>query len=172
VLAGYSTPWEIAVSHLRSFPLRTSPFLVTAFFLLLLPAGCGDSSGVGKTVPVTGQVTLDDRPLSAKSTVILFKPDTGRGNTSPFDPTGTVDAQGRYTLFTNGKKGAPPGWYKVIVTATELRAAGDSKGPRQHHPTPRSLLPARYGQAATSPLAIEVAEDPKPRAYDLELKSK
>jgi hypothetical protein len=158
------------MSHMRSFTLCTASF--GAFLLLLLPAGCGDSSGVGKTVPVSGRVTLDDKPFSAKSTVILFQPDAARGNTSPFEPVGSVDKQGNYSLVTRGKKGAPPGWYKVVVTATEAPAPDESKGPRRHHPTPRSLLPARYGQAGASPLAIEVVENPKPGAYDLELKSK
>ncbi len=157
---------------LRTFSLRASPFLVTAFFLLLLPAGCSDSSGVGRTHPVSGQITLDNKPLSATTSIILFKPDADRGNTSPFEPTGTIDAQGNYTLVTSGKKGAPPGWYKVVVTATEPRGGGEYKGPRNHRPTPRSILPARYGQAATSQLAIEVVENPKPGAYDLALTSK
>jgi hypothetical protein len=154
---------------LRSFPLRAFSFPV--IFFLLLPAGCGDASGVGKTVPVNGRVTLDGKALPPARTVILFKPDAGRGNTSPFEPTGTVDAQGNYTLVTSGKKGAPPGWYKVVVTATVDRAAGEYKGPRNHRPTPKSVLPARYGLPDSSKLAVEVVENPNPGAYDLQLTS-
>jgi hypothetical protein len=137
----------------------------------LVASGCGDASGVGKTFPVRGKLTLDDQPLTAASTVVLFKPDVGRGNTSPFEPTGTVDGQGSYTLSTRGKKGAPPGWYRVVVTATEVRTS-DGKATGQHRPTPRSLVPPRYGQAATTPVAIEVVEGPAPSAYDVKLTSK
>jgi hypothetical protein len=157
--------------HPRSFPLRGPSLFPAALLFVFLASGCGDASGVGKTLPVTGKVTLDDAPLTAASTIILFKPDDAKGNTSPFEPTGTVDDQGNYTLSTRGKKGAPPGWYKVIVTATEARPE-QAMGPRHHHPTPRSLLPARYGQAATTPLAIEVVEQPASGAYDLKLTRK
>jgi hypothetical protein len=155
----------------RFSPFRESQWPVTAMFFALLACGCGDSSGVGKTFAVTGKVTLDDGPMTAPNTIVLFKPDAGRGNTSPFEPAGTVDGQGSYTLVTKGKNGAPPGWYKVIVTANEPRGA-DEKGPRNHRPGPRSLLPAKYGQAATTTVAIEVVENPAAGAYDVKLSSK
>jgi hypothetical protein len=138
---------------------------------VFLGPGCGDSSGVGKTVPVAGTVTLDDKPVTATSTIVLFKPDASRGNTSPFEATGTVDGEGNYRLSTKGKKGAPPGWYKVVVTATEPREA-EAKGPLNHRPGPKSLLPARYGEAATTTVAIEVVEGPASGAYDVKLTSK
>ncbi len=151
----------------RSIP-RSRLFLTT--LLLTIPAlGCGDDSGVGKTVPVSGKVFLEDTPWTAKTTIVLFKPDTSKGNTSPFEPTGTVDAAGTYTLTTKGKNGAPPGWYKVIVTAREEAAPEHAKLPKQHRPVARSLLPAKYGQAETSGLSIEVVENPAPGAYDLKL---
>src|SRR6516164_7128366 len=83
-----------------------------------LAAGCGDHSGVGKTYPVTGKVLFNNQPLVADNAVVLFKPDPGKGNTSPFEPSGTVDDDGNYSLLTNGKEGAPAGWYKIIVAAT------------------------------------------------------
>jgi hypothetical protein len=132
-------------------------------------AGCGDASGVGPTFPVSGKVTLNGAPLTAASTIVLFKPDTAKGNTSPVEPTGTVDADGNYTLTTKGKKGAPPGWYKVIVTAREEAPPVHPKTPKPHRPVSKSLLPAKYGQGQTSGLSIEVVEDPAPGAYDLKL---
>jgi hypothetical protein len=74
-----------------------------------------------------------------------------------------------YTLTTKGKKGAPPGWYKVIVTAREEAAPVHPKLPKQHRPAARSLLPAKYGQVETSGLSVEVVENPAPGAYDLKL---
>lgn len=147
---------------------RRFSVLVAALLLGILPPGC-DSSGVGRTVPVSGKVTVGDVPLTAKSTVLLFKPDASKGNTSPFEPTGTVDDNGNYKLTTKGKDGAPPGWYKVAITARDETAPVHAKSPKQHRPVARSLLPAKYGMAETSGLSIEVVENPAPEAYDLKL---
>ena len=155
--------WQVC-----SGPTRGPLLPATGLLCVFLASGCGDDSGVGKTFPVSGKVTLDNEPLTAKTTVVLFKPDAAKGNASPFEPAGTVDHQGNYTLLSKGKKGARPGWYKVIVTATEPR--DDSpKGPRRHRPVPRSLVPPKYGQATTTDLAIEVVENPASGAYDLKL---
>jgi len=155
----------------RSYRVRGALCPATASFFVFLASGCFDPSGAVKTFPVAGKITLDDKPVTATSTIVLFKPDAGRRNTSPFEPTGTVDGAGNYRLVTKGKNGAPPGWYKVVVTATEPRGA-EEKGPRNHRPGPRSVLPARYGQAATTTVAIEVVEHPAPGAYDVKLTSK
>jgi hypothetical protein len=136
----------------------------------LAASGCGDASGVGRTVPVSGKLTLDDVPWTAKTTIVLFQPDGSRGNSSLFTPTGTVDAEGNYTMTTQAKKGAPPGWYNVVVTAREEAAPVHPKTPQQRRPVASSLLPARYGVAETSGLSIEVVESPGPGAYDLKLR--
>jgi hypothetical protein len=140
-----------------------------ACFTALVVLGCGDTSGVGKTFPVRGKVTLENQPLAAETAVVLFKPDASKGNSSPWEPTANVDKDGNYSLSTNGKSGAPPGWYKVIVTATESGVASP-KDPKRGHPHPRSLVPAQYGQAKTTDLVIEVVENPGLGAYDLKLK--
>jgi hypothetical protein len=135
----------------------------------LLALGCGDTSGIGNTVPVSGRITLDGQPLTSPTTVVLFKPEVSRRDTKTLEPIGTVDAHGNYTLFTGSKKGAPPGRYKVIVTATEVHGDGGVQGPPNHRPRPKSLVPAQYGQATTTPFAIEVVENPAPGVYDLVL---
>ncbi len=138
--------------------------------LVLLAVGCGDDSGVGTTYPVRGKVTLNSEPLTATTTVIVFKPDAARGNKTRFEPVGTVDADGQYTLSTKGRRGAPPGWYRVVVSATaDPPLAGRAKASLKHRPLPQSLVPAVYGQAKTTPLKVEVVEGPEPGAYDLKL---
>jgi hypothetical protein len=156
------------MSNASAHSFRGLPLLLLAFLFGCLASGCGDDSGVGRTVPVAGRVTIDNAPLTAKSTVVLFKPDASKGNTSPFEPVGTVDADGNYTLKTKGKNGAPLGWYKVVVTAYE-GSPEHPKSPRQHRPVAKSLVPAKYGQEKTSDLSIEVVENPTPGAYDLKL---
>lgn len=143
--------------------------LVSASILAIAVSGCGDSSGVGRTFPVSGKATFENAPLTNKTTIVVFRPDGSRGNTSPFEPTGTVDENGNYALTTKGKSGAPPGWYKVVVTAREEAAPVHPQAPKQHRPVAKSLLPAKYGQAETSGLSIEVVEKPSAGAYDLKL---
>jgi hypothetical protein len=135
--------------------------------LLAAPLGC-DSSGVGTTYPVAGSITLDGKPFTAPTVTVLFKPDPTKGNTTSFEPVGTVDEHGRYTVRTNGRDGAPPGWYKVVVTAFSGRPE-HSKITHDKRPIVQSLLPERYGSVASSTLAIEVVENPRTAAYDLKL---
>lgn len=156
------------MSSVRDWPGQTLPLFLAALLVGIPSSGC-DSSGVGRTFPVTGKVTVDGQPLTAKTTVLLFKPDAAKGNTSSFEPTGTVDADGNYKLATNGKSGAPPGWYQVVVTAREEAAPVHPKALKQHRPVARSLLSFKYGKVETSGLSIEVVENPAPGAYDLKL---
>ncbi|HEY7331312.1 MAG TPA: hypothetical protein VH592_27000 [Gemmataceae bacterium] len=155
--------------HLSVWSSSRIVLILFTLSLAIGAVGCADTSGVGPTFPVSGKATVNDTPLTAKSTVIVFKPDASRGNTSSFEPTGTVDAEGVYTLKTQGKSGAPPGWYKVIVTAREETEPTHPKGPNQQRPVAKSLLHAKYGQAEYSGLSIEVLEKPAPGAYDLKL---
>ncbi len=59
-----------SIHHLRRLFL-----LIFALVLACLAPGCGDSSGVGPTFPVSGKVTLDNEPVTAKTTIVLFIPD-------------------------------------------------------------------------------------------------
>jgi hypothetical protein len=146
---------------------RTASFVLVA----CLAFGCGDSSGVGKTYPVSGMVTLDGQPLIPDSGMVMFEPDASRGNDSPFQPAGNIDDDGRFSLVTKGKDGAPPGWYKVVVTAL-AEAPQHLKSKARTRPVGKSMAPAKYGLAKTSDLVVEVVADPAPGAYDLKLRSK
>jgi hypothetical protein len=144
----------------------------TLRILALLIVGCGDGSEIDEIYPVRGQISFDGEPLVEESTTVLFVPDADRGNESSFDAVGTVDRDGAYTVRTKGMNGACPGWYKVVVTAladTPQHPTGPADSKR--HAVARSLLPARYGQAQTTPLAVEVVDEPDDGAYDLELTS-
>ena len=132
----------------------------TGLALLGVIVGC-DSSGVGRIVPVQGNVTYEGQPLTTGS--LAFKPDAEKGNTSKFEPAANIEADGSYRLFTAEREGAPLGWYKVSVVA---QAPADEKNP---YAAMKSLIPARYAETGTSNLAIEVVEAPPPGAYDLKL---
>ena len=150
---------------------RAARFVVAPMlFVALMAVGCSDA-GVGKTYPVSGKVSLNGQPLLAKSAIVAFKPNAAKGNTTPYEPAANVDASGNYTLSTKTQRGAPPGWYKVIVTAIEPDSpSASSKKPLKQRPVPKSLVAGKYGQEKTTPLEIEVVESPAAGAYDLTLK--
>jgi hypothetical protein len=154
---------DVIMRSSSAFRLRSLALML----IFTLPLGCADSSGVGKTYPVVGKITFKNEPWTVESSVILLKPDRAKGNQTSFEPVGTVDEQGSYTINTKGKEGAPPGWYKVLVTASGNYE--EHPKAKNRHPGPRSILPAKYGQETTTDLAIEVVERPSPNAYDLKL---
>jgi hypothetical protein len=138
----------------RKVRRASSAFLVLGFVFLI---GCGES-GI-RRVPVSGSVTLDGEPLNAG--VLLFHPNEAKGNTARVGITGPVKA-GRYSLVTAGVtgadtgSGAPLGWYKVTLM-TDLPGMPEIK----IHP--------KYLRPETSPLEIEIKDNPPPGHYDLQM---
>jgi hypothetical protein len=135
---------------------------------ILLLAGCmpvlaGCRSGSADLIPVSGTVTQNGQPLTTGT--VSFRPDAARGNQSQHQPTGRIEADGRYTLYTTERSGAPPGWYRVLVFAS---SSTDAKG--QAHPgMPKSIVHVRYNDPAQTPLSIEAKAGQPAGAYDLKL---
>jgi hypothetical protein len=121
--------------------------------------GCG--SGGEKFTPVAGKVTVGGAPLT--SGAVTFQPDSDKGNTTPHIPVGNLDAQGSYTLMSAATPGAPPGWYKVTVTAQQ------PIDPANPYAPPKYLINPKYSDASTSGLAVEVVAKPAPGAYDFQV---
>src|SRR5205823_1414977 len=86
-----------------------------AWMFCLFVAGCGD--GIGTRYPVEARVLVDGEPLTGMTGKVIFVPDKDKGNKTPVNAGGDIDAEGRYKLSTKGKPGAPAGWYKVVVSA-------------------------------------------------------
>jgi hypothetical protein len=136
-------------------PRKRVPSVV---LLLALPVcGCGD--GIPRA-PVEGTVLFDGAPLRGMTGAVTFVPNTSRGNDSTLRATGTIDGDGHYILLTNGKPGAPPGHYKVLITAVRPGANRDES---------KLAIPARYGGERTTTLEREVVTEPSPGRYDLKL---
>jgi hypothetical protein len=115
-----------------------------------------------RRIPVSGNVTLDGKPLQGG--LLCFNADESRGNTARAACTGRVQ-DGHYTLITTAVarkdtgSGAPLGWYKVTLV-TDLPG------------TPIISVPGKYLNPDTTPVAIEIVDDPQPGAYDIKLTSK
>jgi hypothetical protein len=135
----------------------------TCFALLLgLPfvLGCGGGSSF-KTVPVSGKVMCDDKPVTSGQ-VVLVPLD---GKPPKEASSGPIDSSGGYTIKTGTKDGAPVGKYKVQVMpggSMAMVPTGDKPPP----PPPYSLT---FSDPQKTTLQIEVVESPKPGAYDLKL---
>jgi hypothetical protein len=122
-------------------------------------AGCGQGpEGGEKLLPVAGKVTMGDKPLTTGA--VTFHPDAAKGNSTPHIPVGFLDAQGNYKLKSATKDGAPPGWYKVTISAHE---PVDEKNP---YAPPKHIIDPKFGSEQTSGLAVQVVENPAPGAYD------
>lgn len=126
---------------------------------LVALAGCGASGP--KLYEVRGAVTYDGRPLTT-GTVSLR---ADRNNETRHQPTGLIDARGNYRIYTTEKPGAPSGWYRVVVFATEPLVDSGKVSPG----LPKSIIPVRYNNASTSPFEFEVKAQPTAGEYDLKL---
>jgi hypothetical protein len=102
-----------------------------------------------KLVPVSGTVTLEGAPLKAGKVGLV--PDTAKGNRLRMVCAGQIGTNGRFEIETEGSKGAPPGWYRLIVTNAQP-------------PVNRNYLDEKR-----TPIAIEVIAGSAPGAYDIRL---
>jgi hypothetical protein len=118
--------------------LRRSLPLVLAVTLL----GCGDGSVKLPTAPVVGKVTYQGKPLGM-GRMIFFHP-SGQAAAADLTPAGTfslIAYQGKNQVgiecFGPERPGAPSGRRPLLVP-------------------PKSLIPARYVEPATSGLTLDV----------------
>ena len=129
--------------------------------LVLATMGCNS----GGLVPVTGSVTMEGTALKTGS--VTLYPDESKGNTSQEISTGEI-VDGKYEIFTNRKRGAPPGAYKVVVVSTNYSGgAGPQKGATAEPPI--SFIADKYGNKQSTPLSFEVIKNAAAGTYDLKV---
>jgi hypothetical protein len=120
------------------------PFAIVAVPLALLlgaVAGCGQSDH--KIAPVSGRVTLNQKPVAGVH--VSFQPSAGgaSGARAGFGSVGITDDQGRFQLKTidSDRLGAVVGRHVVRLTAKELRESGSSEAaPAMKNPLPPQSL--------------------------------
>ena len=108
-------------------PFFTTPnrsWLPTAWACLAVSifAGCG-GGGEFKMVPVTGTVTLDDKPLDGAQ-VKFYPVVTGAegGKARNEESRGVTDAAGKFKLVgVHGETGAMTGDHKVVITRMVMK---------------------------------------------------
>src|SRR5262245_8328244 len=100
------------------------PSALVCLVVLGACAGCGPRTiAPPPTVPVTGTVTMNGRPVAGVLVKFYAMFDIGKVNFTPFGETG---ADGSFVLSTGaGGNGAPPGEYSV--TFERFRIESDPK---------------------------------------------
>lgn len=153
---------EKAVSH----PVRGT---VAITGLVLLVAGCSSGGGnLPRTVPASGVVTLDGKPVDGAQ--VVFVP-ADAGVTGAY---GVTDASGRFSLRAfEQKDGAIPGQYLVQVSKTiEVRLPGPAGSVDGGDPVRfEHGVPARYTNVQSSGLTATIPENGT-KDLKFELKSK
>lgn len=127
-------------------------------FGLILLAGCGDA----KPQPVKGKVTLFNQPLG--NVTVQFLPIEGQDK-SIVGATGVTNEAGEYSLKSdNGREGAKPGKYKVVVFDHQTDDDDATVGKALPKAKPKRVPPL-YGDSATTPLTITV--EPNKQDYPI-----
>ena len=130
---------------------RTSRGVLWTLLAAGVVAGCGPE--MPATVPVSGRVLLDEKPVEGAA--VMLVPEEG----SPAH--GATDAEGNFSLTTfEPGDGAVPGTYTVVITLNVTDERGEVK----------SLLPRKYADPRTSGLTVEVAKQ-GPNEFYFELTS-
>ncbi|MFO0863632.1 MAG: hypothetical protein U0744_03050 [Gemmataceae bacterium] len=132
---------------MRTFALLTSS--------LLLVVGCSSGDGI---VPVSGSIEMDGAPLEA-ATVTFIPMDGVKGGGG----VGGTDAAGKFVLMNpQGKSGAFPGKYKVVVSKTSLtKKLVEGVTPTVVDGDMKEQIPAKYSNREKTEL-VETIEAGKP----------
>jgi hypothetical protein len=124
--------------------------------IFLSHSGCGPDTGhLPKTVPASGVVTLDGKPVDGAQVVLV---PVGAATTGAF---GTTDASGWFSLRAfNEKDGAIPGDYKVQVSKTvEVKLTAPKGSLDGGDPVRFDYgVPAKYTGAKTSGLSVTIPD--------------
>jgi len=116
---------------------------VTRVVVLLLAFMCG--CGGAQTQPVSGVITLDEKPLAGVR--VIFSPAEGGRRNS----VGTTDETGAYSLdYTIRDTGAFVGQYKVSISKSSMTDKGEVE-----------TLPAKYNSDSTFKANVTTTGDNK-----------
>jgi hypothetical protein len=134
-------------------------------FVGTLTVGCGSGGSSGDAVPIIGNIKVNGE--IAPNAIVKLIP---QGNTPGQGGGGATDSTGRYEVTTpQGKKGLPPGQYKVTVSR---RLNPDGSPPDPNVPPIESqaveTLPPEYSDLARTKLSLNISADDK-RSFDFDL---
>lgn len=147
--------------------VRLGAFLLG--FGILFLAGCGgEGNSLGRKA-ISGNVTLDGKPLAEGA--IRFEPMKNLSGSAPATTSGGMIKDGKYSLPTD--QGLPAGLYAVSITASAPvppLAPGEDPMKLGTLPPPKSLIPPRYN--TNTELTAEVTDQTTTFNFELESTSK
>lgn len=127
-------------------PRRFIPVGISLLWVASL-LGCGESNPYQHS-PVSGVITLDDKPLS--NAFVNFQPNGGLGSTA------ITDSEGKYSLTTiDGEEGAVVGQHRVSIYSVHNQETSDSDVDPPN--APKERVPRRYNYQTT--LTLEVSSE-------------
>lgn len=139
----------LSFSRKRSAAVAARSFWLALYGTVLLAVGCGD--GI-KFAPVSGQVTMNDKPLA--NAYVNFQPIGSAENPNPGRGSYAItDKDGKYTLRSDGgREGAVVGRHRVSIStyfAEDGAVVDPQKGSRDDAPPPKlgkggDPIPMRY----------------------------
>jgi hypothetical protein len=132
--------------------------------ILLFSAGCSEVQQSATSIPVTGTVTLNAKPLEGAS--ISFIPLSSNQSQGGI---GNTDAAGNYevTHFRTGK-GLEPGEYRVVISKLVTQDGSPiPAGQSAADVATKDALPPHYSDQDASTLKATVAAGGKPINFDL-----
>jgi hypothetical protein len=141
--------------------------LVRLTFLLVAIALVGCDAGP-KLVKAGGTVKYKDKPIPGADIIMMSD-----ANSSP--SIARTDDQGRFTVTTDGKPGAPVGSYRVAITAARNKrevSPGEalSMTSEQIAANREDVVPIKYNNFESSGLSAIVKDDPAANEFSFELK--
>jgi hypothetical protein len=142
--------------------------------LLLCLLGCSQGGADAPVLyPVTGSLQVGGKPLADISVQLIPVDTTAKAKTRP--GVGNTDAEGKFTIRTNGDKGAISGKYKVVLLKGTAKATQDTiedamkkqeemmqrmKQGAAATVAPADPFPKEWADASTSPKEVEVGNQP------------
>lgn len=157
--ASHLSPLTRQISRWRKFGMAS---LCGSLFLL---AGCGEARTGPETVPVSGTLTVDGKPVEGAKVTFVHE---------TFAAFGKTDASGKFELAP----GAVPGENKVVFSKWEGGPGGEEEGFDDEQlrmmaesgapDAPKQIIPQQYTNEATTTLTFSVPEDGSTEAnFDL-----
>jgi hypothetical protein len=147
--------------------LATWRFCLVAAFAMAAwgAAGCTGEGTNANLVPVTGNITLDGKPLVGASVTFV-----GTGATPGLGGVGMTDEAGNFEVshFRAGK-GLDPGDYKVLVSKVVMSDGSPIPAGTLSiaELSTRELVPRRYNDPNTSLLSHTVRDGGQPMSLSL-----
>ena len=137
------------MSPINRFAINCGLQLIGCLIVTVLLAGCWGARGDGK-VFLTGTVNHAGKPLAGGS--VLFSSEKSDGGTA------LIKSAGRFSVALL------PGNYRIVVRYDDGSATISDTGV---YVPGKSLIPERYGDAATSDLTVTVTRGMQPLQLDL-----